>query len=51
MLFTSINLWRIFIEFKKFKSFLITKIGMISKRYFLKNCSIVVQENNLIGNS
>jgi len=51
MLLTSIASRRIPMEFKISKSFLITKIGMVSKGYFLENCSIVVQENNLIGNS
>jgi len=50
MLLTSITSLRIPLELKKSKSFLITKIGMVSNGYFLKNCSIVVQVNNLIGN-
>lgn len=51
MILTSIKSRRTPMEFKISKSFLITKIGMVSKGYFLENCFIVVQENNLIGNS
>lgn len=48
---TSTTLQIVFVEFNKFKSLLITKMGTISKEYILKNCSIVEQENKLIGKS
>lgn len=50
MLLTLITSLRIPLEMKKSKSFFITKMGMVSNGYFLKNCFIVVQVNNLIGN-